>query len=111
MMNVVDDYLVIEEKGIYSVEILNVQTLDVLAGYFTQNEFSGRVNFDENLKTRQRINRRNSTSVNLYCFSCKTKLHRYFDAETLDLFAQLDDFDIIGALKSWQRMILFVIIK
>jgi hypothetical protein len=26
-----------------------------------------------------------------------------FDATTLDLFAQLDDFDIIGALKSWQK--------
>ena len=26
-----------------------------------------------------------------------------FDSETLDLFAQLDDFDIISALKSWQK--------
>jgi hypothetical protein len=26
-----------------------------------------------------------------------------FDDVTLDLFAQLDDFDIISALKAWQR--------
>jgi HD superfamily phosphohydrolase len=26
-----------------------------------------------------------------------------FDSEALDLFAQLDDFDIISALKSWQK--------
>jgi HD superfamily phosphohydrolase len=33
MMNVVDDVLVIEEKGIYSVEkISDVQTINVLAG-------------------------------------------------------------------------------
>jgi hypothetical protein len=62
MMNVVDDHLVIEEKEFTRRKILNVSTLDVLASLFTQNEFSGRVNFDENLKTRQRINiKRNST--------------------------------------------------
>jgi HD superfamily phosphohydrolase len=37
-----------------------------------------------------------------YCFLAKQSNHRYFGAETLDLFAQLDDFDIIRALKSWQ---------
>jgi hypothetical protein len=31
MMTVVDDILVIEEKGIYSLKILNVKTFDVLA--------------------------------------------------------------------------------
>jgi hypothetical protein len=56
MMNVVDDYLSLKKKEFILLKILNVQTLDVLAGVFTKNEFSGRVNFDENLKTRQRIN-------------------------------------------------------
>jgi hypothetical protein len=39
MMTVVDDVLVIEEKGIYSAENSNVKQVDVLAGLFTQNEF------------------------------------------------------------------------
>jgi ABC-type transport system involved in Fe-S cluster assembly fused permease/ATPase subunit len=67
MMNVVDDYWSLKKRE-FTQEILNVSTLDVLANLFTQNEFSGRVNFDENLKTRQRINIKSSTSVNLYCF-------------------------------------------
>jgi hypothetical protein len=67
MMNVVDDYWSLKKRE-FTQEILNVSTLDVLASLFTQNEFSGRVNFDENLKTRQRINIKSSTSVNLYCF-------------------------------------------
>jgi HD superfamily phosphohydrolase len=33
MMNVVDDYLVIEEKGIYSVEKFLMSRLDVLEAY------------------------------------------------------------------------------
>jgi hypothetical protein len=32
-----------------------------------------------------------------------------FDAQTLDLFAQLDDFDIIGALKAWQKQDDFIL--
>jgi hypothetical protein len=55
-MMVVDDYLVVKKKELFCCEILNVRQLDVLAGVFFQNEFSGRVNFDENLKTCQRIN-------------------------------------------------------
>jgi hypothetical protein len=38
--------------------------------------------------------------VNFLLFLQNKVYHRYFVAETLDLFAQLDDFDIIGALKS-----------
>src|SRR6185436_4759224 len=32
-----------------------------------------------------------------------------FDAQNLDLFSQLDDFDIISALKAWQRQDDFVL--
>jgi len=32
-----------------------------------------------------------------------------FDAENLDLFAQLDDFDIISALKTWQKQDDFIL--
>jgi hypothetical protein len=32
-----------------------------------------------------------------------------FDTDTLDLFSQLDDFDIISALKSWQRQDDFIL--
>ena len=32
-----------------------------------------------------------------------------FDTETLDLFSQLDDFDIISALKAWQRQDDFIL--
>jgi hypothetical protein len=54
-----------------------------------------RVNFDENLKTRQRLTLKefHFLAVNLIVLA-KQSYHRYFDAETLDLFAQLD-FDII----------------
>ncbi|MBP6759158.1 MAG: phosphohydrolase, partial [Flavobacterium sp.] len=32
-----------------------------------------------------------------------------FDSETLDLFSQLDDFDIVSALKSWQKQDDFIL--
>ena len=32
-----------------------------------------------------------------------------FDHQTLDLFSQLDDFDIISALKSWQKQPDFIL--
>lgn len=32
-----------------------------------------------------------------------------FDTDTLDLFSQLDDFDIISALKAWQRQDDFIL--
>ena len=32
-----------------------------------------------------------------------------FDDETLDLFSQLDDFDIVSALKSWQKQDDFIL--
>jgi hypothetical protein len=51
-----DDVWSSKKRNILSREILNVQTIDVLAAYIcTKNQFGGGINFNPNLKTRQRL--------------------------------------------------------
>ena len=107
MMNVVDDYLVIEEKGIYSVEkFLMSRRLMYWQAYLHKTSLVAELILMRILKRAKELTLK---GVSLPCsepllFFMQNKVTiETFDAETLDLFAQLDDFDIIGALKSWQK--------
>ena len=107
MMNVVDDYLVIEEKGIYSVEkFLMSRRLMYWQAYLHKTSLVAELILMRILKRAKELTLK---GVSLPCsepllFFMQNKVAiETFDAQTLDLFAQLDDFDIIGALKSWQK--------
>jgi HD superfamily phosphohydrolase len=106
MMNVVDDTLVIEEKAIYSVEkFLMARRLMYWQAYLHKTSLVAEVILTKVLKRAKELTQR---GIVLPCsqpllFFMQNKISQEdFDSETLDLFAQLDDYDIISALKMWQ---------
>ena len=106
MMNVVDDTLVIEEKGIYSVEkFLMARRLMYWQAYLHKTSLVAEVILTKVLKRAKELTQR---GIVLPCsqpllFFMQNKISQEdFDSKTLNLFAQLDDYDIISALKMWQ---------
>ncbi|UUF13185.1 MULTISPECIES: HD domain-containing protein [Flavobacterium] len=107
MMNVVDDVLVIEEKGIYSVEkFLLSRRLMYWQAYLHKTSLVAELILMKVLKRAKELTLKGvklpCSEPLLYFMQNKISLED-FDAEKLDLFSQLDDFDIISALKAWQR--------
>ncbi len=107
MMNVVDDFLVIEEKGIYSVEkFLMSRRLMYWQAYLHKTSLVAELILMKILKRAKELSLK---GAELPCseplqFFLKNKINlEMFDSGTLDLFSQLDDFDIISALKTWQK--------
>lgn len=106
MMNVVDDLLVIEEKGIYSVEkFLMARRLMYWQAYLHKTSLVAELILTKTLKRAKELTQK---GIQLPCsdplsFFLHHKVElEDFNNETLDLFSQLDDSDIISALKSWQ---------
>lgn len=106
MMNVVDDILVIEEKGIYSVEkFLMARRLMYWQAYLHKTSLAAELMLMKILKRAKELTQKGIAlpcSEPLLFFMKNKVLPETFDAATLDKFAQLDDFDIISALKAWQ---------
>ena len=107
MMNVEDDFLVIEEKGIYSVEkFLMSRRLMYWQAYLHKTSLVGELILTRILKRAKELTLK---GIVLPCseplqFFMQNKISlESFNTITLDLFSQLDDFDIISALKAWQR--------
>ncbi len=106
MMNVIDDILVIEEKGIYSVEkFLMARRLMYWQAYLHKTSLVAELILTKVLKRAKELTQKgivlNCSEPLLYFMHNKVELAT-FDDSILDKFAQLDDFDIISALKSWQ---------
>lgn len=113
MMNVVDGVLVIEEKGIYSVEkFLLSRRLMYWQAYLHKTSLVAELILMKVLKRAKELTLK---GVSLPCsepllFFMQNKVSlEDFDAEKLDLFSQLDDFDIISALKAWQKQDDFIL--
>jgi HD superfamily phosphohydrolase len=106
MMNVVEDVLVIEEKGIYSVEkFLMSRRLMYWQAYLHKTSLVAELILTKVLKRAKELTLKGITlpcSEPLLFFMQNRIVLDNFNAQTLDLFSQLDDFDIISALKSWQ---------
>ncbi|RVT72798.1 HD domain-containing protein [Flavobacterium sufflavum] len=106
MMNVEDDFLVIEEKGIYSVEkFLMSRRLMYWQAYLHKTSLVGELILTKILKRAKELTLKGfilPCSEPLQFFMQNKVILESFDTTTLDLFSQLDDFDIISALKSWQ---------
>jgi HD superfamily phosphohydrolase len=106
MLNVVDDSLVVEEKGIYSVEKFLIARRFMYWQVYLHK--TGLVAEQLLIRMLQRAKELVSKGVKLqsskaldYFLENDVTL-KAFNKEALQLFAQLDDYDIISAMKSWQ---------
>lgn len=106
MMNVVDDTLVIEEKGIYSVEkFLVARRLMYWQAYLHKTSVVAEQMLTRILKRAKELTQKGvvlSCSLPLHYFLKNKVTFDNFNNVILDKFAQLDDYDIISAIKSWQ---------
>ncbi|APA00526.1 MULTISPECIES: HD domain-containing protein [Flavobacterium] len=113
MMNVEDDFLVIEEKGIYSVEkFLMSRRLMYWQAYLHKTSLVGELILTKILKRAKELALKGMVlpcSEPLQFFMQNKISLESFNTITLDLFSQLDDFDIISALKAWQRQDDFIL--
>lgn len=113
MMNVVDDVLVIEEKGIYSVEkFLMSRRLMYWQVYLHKTSLVAELILTKALKRAKELTQKGIVlpcSEALLFFMQNKITMETFDSETLYLFSQLDDFDIVSALKSWQKQDDFIL--
>lgn len=107
MMNVVDDVLVIEEKGIYSVEkFLMARRLMYWQAYLHKTSLVAELILTKVLKRAKELTQKGKQ---LYCspalnYFLENKVTiTDFNSDILEKFARLDDYDIISALKEWQN--------
>ena len=106
MMNVKDDVLVMEEKGIYSVEkFLIARRLMYWQAYLHKTSVVAELILTKILKRAKELTQK---GMNLNCseplsFFLNNKITMIsFDENVLKIFALLDDYDVLGAIKSWQ---------
>ena len=106
MMNVQDDALVVEEKGIYSVEkFLVSRRLMYWQAYLHKTSVVAEMTLTKILKRAKELTLK---GIVLPCseplsFFLNNKITMVsFDEDVLRIFALLDDYDVLGAIKSWQ---------
>lgn len=106
MMNVQDDYLVIEEKGIYSVEkFLVARRLMYWQAYLHKTSVVAELILTKILKRAKELTQKGvllPCSESLQFFMQNKISLSDFDKNVLDKFSYLDDYDVMGAIKSWQ---------
>ena len=104
-MNVVNDELVIEKKGIYSVEkFLIARRLMYWQVYLHKTSLVAEHMLVKVLKRAKELAEK---KIDLFCSSSlryflynKTNKDN-FDAKVLALFSELDDYDLLSAIKEW----------
>ena len=106
MMNVQDDVLVIEEKGIFSVEkFLVARRLMYWQAYLHKTSVVAEITLTKILKRAKELTQK---GAHLECskplsFFLNNKITTdTFNLNELITFSQLDDYDVLGAIKSWQ---------
>jgi len=106
MMNVVDDELVIEEKGIYSIEkFLTARRLMYWQVYLHKTSLVAEQMIIRILKRAKELTHKGvklEASSALSFFLNSSSKQENFDKSTLNQFSLLDDYDVMSALKSWQ---------
>jgi HD superfamily phosphohydrolase len=106
MMNVQDDYLVIEEKGIYSVEMFLVaRRLMYWQVYLHKTSVVAELILTKILKRAKELTQKEihlNCSTSLQFFLQNKITFAAFDFNSLEKFALLDDYDVMGAIKDWQ---------
>jgi uncharacterized protein len=106
MFNVEDDKLVIEQKGIYSVEkFIVARRLMYWQAYLHKTSVAAELILTKILKRARELTHSGivlSASEPLMFFIRNTINKEDFTPDVLRKFSYLDDFDIIGAIKAWQ---------
>ena len=106
MMNVKNDALVIEQKGIYSVEkFLISRRLMYWQVYLHKTGLVAEHVLMNILKRAKELVQQGESLVAnsaLFFFLKKNINKKDFNTDTLHKFAQLDDFDVLAAIKEWQ---------
>ena len=106
MLNVVDDSLVVEEKGIYSVEkFLMARRFMYWQVYLHKTGIVAEQLLIKTLKRAKELHRtqRLTASSSLTYFMDNVVTPENFNQEALQQFALLDDIDILSAIKQWQH--------
>ena len=105
MLNVYKDELVIEEKGIYSIEkFLMARRLMYWQTYLHKTSVAAEIILTKILKRAKFLTQNGNelaASQPLTYFLQNRIESEDFNDEVLSVFSQLDDFDIISAIKSW----------
>ena len=105
MMNVANDNLVIEAKGIYSVEkLLTSRMFMYWQVYLHKTSVSAEIYLVQVLKRAKELVKKGvkvEASEPLLYFL--TKSDKKFETKELQIFAELDDYDMMMALKNWQK--------
>mgnify|MGYP006196164317 CR=1 FL=1 len=106
MMNVENDVLVIEEKGIYSVEkFLVARRLMYWQAYLHKTSVVAEHILVNILKRAKELYGKGiilEASKPLQFFLEKKIKFEEFDAFVLEMFSYLDDYDVLSAVKAWQ---------
>ncbi|WP_452226926.1 HD domain-containing protein [Lacinutrix cladophorae] len=106
MLNVVNDVLVVEDKGIYSVEkFLVARRLMYWQVYLHKTSLAAEQLLIRVLKRAKELTFKGvklDASKPLQYFLKNEISLNDFNVETLNTFAMLDDYDIISAMKAWQ---------
>ncbi|WP_089371317.1 HD domain-containing protein [Dokdonia pacifica] len=104
MLNVFDDQLVVEEKGVYTVEkFLVARRLMYWQVYLHKTGVVAEQLITRVLKRAKEVSHTGidlpASSALSYFLKNKIDQHNFKDA--LDTFSKLDDYDIISAMKEW----------
>ena len=109
MLNVVNDQLVVEEKGIYSIEkFLVARRVMYWQVYLHKTVVSAEFMLINVLRRAKQLVKRGETvfaspALDFFLKNDVTKADFENDPGVLETFAQLDDYDIMGAVKVWQQ--------
>ena len=113
MLHVQDDQLVIEEKGIYSVEkFIVARRLMYWQVYLHKTGIVAEqllVKLLQRAKELTQSGKQLPASEPLQYFLSNQVSTTSFSKETLDIFSKLDDYDIISAMKRWMEYDDFVL--
>jgi hypothetical protein len=103
---VVDDELVVEEKGIYSVEkFLVARRLMYWQVYLHKTSVVAEQLLMRVLKRAKQLSQKgvDLKASRALDYFLKNEINgSNFNTETLEIFAHLDDYDIVSAMKEWQ---------
>lgn len=106
MLNVQDDVLVLEEKGLYSIEkFLMARRLMYWQVYLHKTSVVAEMTLTKILKRAKELSQKGTilecSKPLLYFLTHKISIDN-FEKTALEIFSLLDDFDVMSALKNWQ---------
>jgi len=108
MLDIHKDNLVVEEKGIYSVEkFLISRRLMYWQVYYHKTSLSAQNMIVKILKRAKELANKGielfaTPALKYFLYNNVSKAHFETDTEVLEKFAQLDDFDVFSSVKEWK---------